>query len=146
LQAACALLPPHRASAIYETDPVDCPPDSHLFLNAVVALEWAGTAEQLHALTKAIEVKLGRPEDRSLNAPRVIDLDLLTFGQEMIGTPELQIPHPRLHLRRFVLEPFTELSPDLILPGFRLTVASLLANLVSAEPPLRKYLPSCLLP
>ncbi len=146
LQAACALLPPHRSSAVYETDPVDCPPDSLPFLNAVVAVEWAGTAQELHKITKGIEAKLGRPTNRSRNAPRLIDLDLLTFGPEIIATTELQIPHPRLHQRRFVLQPLADLSPDLILPGFTHNIASLLAHLDSPEPPLRQFSSSCLLP
>lgn len=145
LRAACALLPPHRASAVYETDPVDCPPDSQPFLNAVVAVEWHGSAQELHAITKGIESKLGRPTDRSRNAPRVIDLDLLTFGDEFISTAELQIPHPRLHVRRFVLQPLSDLSPDLILPRFTHNIAFLLAHLDSSEPPLRKFPSPCLL-
>jgi 2-amino-4-hydroxy-6-hydroxymethyldihydropteridine diphosphokinase len=146
LQAACALLPPHRSSVVYETDPVDCPPGSQPFLNAVVAVEWDGSAQALHEITKGIEAQLGRPTERSRNASRVIDLDLLTFGQEVITTAELQIPHPRLHQRRFVLQPLADLSPDLILPGFTHTIAFLLANLDSPEPPLRKFSFSCLLP
>jgi 2-amino-4-hydroxy-6-hydroxymethyldihydropteridine diphosphokinase len=145
LRAACAMLPPHTASGIYETAPVDCPPGSQAFLNAVVMLDWAGTAAELHTLTKSIEQQLGRPEQHSRNAPRLIDLDLLTFGDYIIHTESLQIPHPRMHLRRFVLQPLADLSADLILPGFPHTVAHLLAHLDSTEPPLRKFSNSCLL-
>jgi 2-amino-4-hydroxy-6-hydroxymethyldihydropteridine diphosphokinase len=146
LQAACGLLPVCAASAIYETDPVDCPAGSLSFFNAVVAVEWAGSAEELHGLTKEIEGRLGRPEVRGHHAPRVIDLDLLTFGQEVIATETLQIPHPRLHVRRFVLQPLVEISPDLILPGSAHNVAYLLSRLDSPEPALRPILPLCLLP
>ncbi len=146
LQAACALLPPHSSSAVYETDPVDCPPGSQPFLNAVVAVEWEGSAQALHEITKGIEAQLGRPADRSRHAPRVIDLDLLTFGNATVATSELQIPHPRLHVRRFVLQPLADLSPDLILPGFTHTIAALLAHLDSSEPPLRQFSSSCLSP
>ncbi len=129
LQAACALLPAHQLSAIYDTAPVDCPPGSQPFLNAVVELEWPHSAADLHALTQRIESQLGRPDERDHHAPRVIDLDLLTFGQEIIATDHLRIPHPRLHLRRFVLQPLAELAPTLLLPGHTQTIAQLLAAL-----------------
>lgn len=139
LQSARAALPVSRASAIYETDPVDCPPGSQAFLNCILEIEWEGSAQELHVITKGIEASQGRPDQRQRNAPRPIDVDLLSFGDEVIATPELIIPHPRLHLRRFVLQPFSELSPDLILPGFDRTLARLLAELVSSEPPLRRH-------
>lgn len=139
LRAARALLPATTASSIYETDPVDCPPGSLPFLNCVLQLDWPETATELHSLTKSIEAMLGRPDQHDRNSPRLIDLDLLAFGNESISTSTLQIPHPRMHLRRFVLQPLAEISPRLILPGFRLTVASLLAELNSPEPPLRLH-------
>lgn len=140
LQAARSRLPVIAASRIYETDPVDCPPGSQAFLNGVVIVEWPGTVSELHELTRDIEATLGRPETRERHAPRPIDLDLLSFGNEMVRTPDLIIPHPRLHLRRFVLEPFAEVRPTLILPGFTNSLAELLAALVSPEPSLRLHL------
>jgi 2-amino-4-hydroxy-6-hydroxymethyldihydropteridine diphosphokinase len=136
LHDACHQLPVTRVAPIYETDPVDCPPDSLPFLNSVVEIHWKDSASALHRLTKSIESTLGRPEVRDHHAPRPIDLDILAMGDAELHSPELIIPHPRLHLRRFVLQPFADLSPDLILPGFNHTLAELLLALKSDEPPL----------
>jgi 2-amino-4-hydroxy-6-hydroxymethyldihydropteridine diphosphokinase len=63
----------------------------------------------------------------------------LVYGDDVIHTAELEIPHPRLHLRRFVLQPLADVWPDLVLPGFAISVSLLLANLKSSEPPLRPF-------
>ena len=124
-----------RQSGIYQTAPVACPDDSPDFYNAVVSFHFAGSAGELHAFTRKLEQTLGR--ERSItNAPRTIDLDLLLFGDEIITSPDLQIPHPRLHLRRFVLEPLAEIHPDLQLPTMPKTAAELLEQLDSSEPAL----------
>ncbi len=125
------------SSSIYQTEPVHCPDDSPDFYNAVFSFSFDGTAAELHTHTRAIEKALGR-ERSVINAPRTIDIDLLLFGGEMIHTPDLQIPHPRLHLRRFVLQPLTEILPDLVLPGLNLSVSQQLAALDSPEPPLER--------
>jgi 2-amino-4-hydroxy-6-hydroxymethyldihydropteridine diphosphokinase len=76
----------------------------------------------------AIEVALGRPPDHPRNVSRKIDIDLLYFGDTKIDRKELQLPHPRMHLRKFVLQPLADIRPDLILPTERKTVRELLAQ------------------
>lgn len=124
-------------SSIYQTEPVSCPEDSPDFFNAVVSFEFASSAPELHAHTQRIEQTLGRARS-AINAPRTIDLDLLIFGENTIDTVVLQIPHPRLHLRRFVMEPLAEIHPDLLLPPQGIPIVTLLAQLQSTEPALHR--------
>lgn len=106
-----------------------------MFVNAVVGLEppQGETPESLLQKLRQLERKFGRQTKKVLNEPRPLDLDLIAFGQETRQTPELVLPHPRAHLRVFVLQPLSEIAPDLILPGQRKTVAHLLAELPSDE-------------
>jgi 2-amino-4-hydroxy-6-hydroxymethyldihydropteridine diphosphokinase len=121
---------PHlEVSPVYETAPVDCPAGSGAFLNAVAIVRWSGTPEALLEWLRGIESRLGRPRERAKNSPRSIDLDILYAGDAMLRTPELILPHPRLHERRFVLQPLCDLRPALLLPGMSGTVAELLAAL-----------------
>ncbi|HWD93477.1 MAG TPA: 2-amino-4-hydroxy-6-hydroxymethyldihydropteridine diphosphokinase [Verrucomicrobiae bacterium] len=126
---------PLAKSALFETTPVDCPPGSPPFLNAVAGLvPRAGeTPESLLAKLQKLELEFGRTVKKVLNEPRPLDLDLIAFGNETRATPQLTLPHPRAHLRRFVLEPLTEIAPGLILPGQGGSVATLLRQLTSAE-------------
>jgi 2-amino-4-hydroxy-6-hydroxymethyldihydropteridine diphosphokinase len=126
---------PIRCSALWRSTPVNCPPGSPSFINAVVVLEpVAGeTAESLLAKLQAIEREFGRRPKQVLNEPRPLDLDLVAFGEEVRAAPELTLPHPRAHLRRFVLAPLNEIAPDLVLPGQRRTVHELLDALGSDE-------------
>jgi 2-amino-4-hydroxy-6-hydroxymethyldihydropteridine diphosphokinase len=113
-------------SKLRETDPVgvvDQPP----FLNAAAALETELTPRELLDTLLAVERELGR-ERRERWGPRTIDLDLLLYGDETIDEPGLTVPHPRLHERRFALEPLLDLDPELAIPG-RGRVANLLAGL-----------------
>jgi 2-amino-4-hydroxy-6-hydroxymethyldihydropteridine diphosphokinase len=119
---------PILSSAIYETDPVDCEPDAQKFLNAVVEFDYEGDPVDLWKKLAAIEVALGRPPDHPRNVSRKIDIDLLYFGDTKIDRKELQLPHPRMHLRKFVLQPLADIRPDLILPTERKTVRELLAQ------------------
>ena len=125
---------PIRRSSLWRSPPVDCPPGSPDFLNAVAALlPLPGeTPESLLARLQALETGFGRAPKTVLNEPRPLDLDLITFGNELRSTPRLTLPHPRAHLRRFVLEPLAEIAPLLILPGQTRTVAQLAAGLQSA--------------
>ena len=114
-----------RVSSIYETEPVDYQ-DQPWFLNCVLEAE---TDMQPHALLqalRAIESQLGSKKEFA-KGPRKIDLDILLYGSETIDTPELQIPHPRMLLRRFVLAPLAELVPTLKHPTWNATAAQLLA-------------------
>ncbi len=122
---------PLLKSSLWRSAPVDCPPGSADFLNAVVALvPLAGeTPESLLRQLQALEREFGRTPKKVLNEPRPLDLDLIAFGDEMRYTKELILPHPRAHQRRFVLEPLNELAPNLVLAGQTRTVSELLASL-----------------
>jgi 2-amino-4-hydroxy-6-hydroxymethyldihydropteridine diphosphokinase len=127
---------PFLQAAIYQTEPLWCPPGSPFFYNTVVEIGYEGDPFELLELTQAIERKLGRTGTPERNAPRVIDVDLLYFGDRLIDAGNLVLPHPRLGERRFVLQPLAGIRPDLILPGHTRDIATLLADLVSEEPPL----------
>ena len=122
-------LPPLRCSAIYETEPVDCEKGAAKFFNAVIELGYAGHAIELRRELAAIERVLGRPAGHERNVSRPIDLDLLYFGEMMIESAELQLPHPRIVEREFVLRPLADIRPDLILPGQTEAVDALLLRL-----------------
>jgi len=120
-----------RRSPLIETAPVDCPPGSPNFVNAVVAIvpHSSETPESLLAKLRDLEKEFGRVPKTVMNEPRPLDLDLIAFGHETRNTEHLVLPHPRAHLRRFVLQPLSEIAPDLVLPGQMKTVAKLLAEL-----------------
>ena len=120
---------PLLSSSIYETEPVDCEPGAAKFLNAVLELDYQGDPIALWRDLKKIESSLGRPPNHERNVSRNIDIDLLYFGDVKIDTGELVLPHPRMHLRRFVLQPLAEIDPDLLLPNQTKTVRELLASL-----------------
>ncbi|MFT3710429.1 MAG: 2-amino-4-hydroxy-6-hydroxymethyldihydropteridine diphosphokinase [Archangium sp.] len=94
------------------------------YLNTVVALDTPLDVSSLHLVLKRIEKLMGRRVTTRW-APRIIDLDLLLFGSEIIETKELTVPHPRMHERAFVLEPLTVLAPEAVHPGFGRTVREL---------------------
>lgn len=123
---------PILASAIYETEPVGCEERAENFLNAVVEFEYSGEAVPLLAELRAIEKSMGRPTHHPRNISRTIDLDLLYFGEKEIDTEELQLPHPRITQREFVLRPLADINPDLILPRQTESIRSLLARLENA--------------
>ena len=120
---------PARASRVYETEPVGTGTDAGAFLNAVLDVEYAGEPQTLLAALQAIEAKLGRPSRHPQNAPRTIDLDILYFGNRVLRGDGIAIPHPRLHLRRFVLAPLADVCPELVPPGMSESVAAMLAQL-----------------
>jgi len=126
---------PVRRSSLWQSTPVDCPPDSPLFVNAVVGLvpRSGETPESLLEKLQALEREFGRRPSQVRNAPRRLDLDLIAFGIEVRDTPSLRLPHPRAAQRRFVLAPLAELAPALILPGQTRTVRQLLKGLRTAE-------------
>lgn len=120
---------PIVCSAIYETEPVDCEPGAAPFLNAVMEIDFTGNAIDLLPNLKQIEISMGRPTDHGRNTSRKIDIDLLYFGDAKIDEAQLHLPHPRMHERRFVLQPLADIRPDLVLPAQTKTVRELLALL-----------------
>jgi 2-amino-4-hydroxy-6-hydroxymethyldihydropteridine diphosphokinase len=124
-----------RESPRVETAPVDCPPGSPPFLNSVAEIEVDTvilTPLNLLAELQEYEIERGRSPIREINSPRPLDLDIIYYGIERFDQMGLVIPHPRAHLRRFVLEPLSHLRPDLVLPGQTKTVQKLLENLPPA--------------
>jgi len=121
--------PPILSSAIYETDPVDCEPGAQKFLNAVVEFDYEADPVSLLEPLIRIEEALGRRRDHRKNVSRTIDIDLLYCGDRNFEDERLQLPHPRMYLRKFVLQPLADIRPDLILPGQTQTVDDLLAKL-----------------
>lgn len=108
---------------VYLTEPVNCPPGSPDFLNTVVEISYDGSPEELLERTQEFQRLLGRTESPVRNAPRVIDIDLLYFGAEIVTTGTLELPHPRITMRQFVLRPLADIRPELVLPGSALTVS-----------------------
>ena len=102
-----------RISGIYETDPCNCPPGSPRFLNLTAKVKTNLSAEALLGELSGIEADLGRKDERK-NSSRPIDLDILFYGNKIINSPRLKIPHPRLKERDFVLKPLKEIAPALI--------------------------------
>src|SRR5438876_12258402 len=120
---------PVFSAGIYETEPVDCEPGASKFLNTVIEFDFEGDPLQLLEQLARIEESLGRKRDHPKNVSRRIDIDLLYCGDQQIDNERLQLPHPRMHLRAFVLRPLADIRPDLILPGQKKTVAELLQDL-----------------
>ena len=114
-------------SSFRETEPVGYA-DQPAFLNAAAAIETELSPRNLLERLLAVETSLGRKREGPTGGPRTIDLDLLLYGDEVIDDTRLRVPHPRLHERRFALEPLVELDPTLVVPG-RGPVAALLAGL-----------------
>jgi 2-amino-4-hydroxy-6-hydroxymethyldihydropteridine diphosphokinase len=113
-------------SELRETEPVGVG-EQPRYLNGAVALDTTRSARDLLARLLAVEQRFGRVRVPGEHGPRTLDLDLLLYGEEEIDEPGLTVPHPRLHERRFVLEPLAELAPGLVVPG-RGPVESLLSG------------------
>ena len=124
-----------KASSLYLTSPIDCPPDTPYFVNGIVVMEVEGelTPEDFLQHLQSIEAALGRVASPIKNAPRALDLDLISFAEIRQSAANLILPHPRAATRRFVLEPLAELLPDLRLPGHTATVQELIAELPEGQ-------------
>jgi len=115
-----------RVSKIYETEPVDYL-EQGWFLNCVVEAETSLTALELLRRLRGIESQMGSTKAFA-KGPRIIDLDILFFGDAIVDAPELQVPHPRMAERRFVLVPLAELAPELRHPVSRQSAVEMLAK------------------
>jgi 2-amino-4-hydroxy-6-hydroxymethyldihydropteridine diphosphokinase len=136
---------PILKSSLWQTSPVNCPPGSPVFMNAIIGLVPRAdeTPESLLAKLQSLEKEFGRQTRTTLNKPRPLDLDLIMFGNEIRpaapkrsksgNSAELTLPHPRAHLRRFVLQPLSEIAPDLVMLGQTKSVLDLLCDLPEAE-------------
>jgi 2-amino-4-hydroxy-6-hydroxymethyldihydropteridine diphosphokinase len=132
LRAAIAALPElgvqiKKVSSIYETEPVDFL-EQPWFLNCVVEGETTVPPLALLKELRELERRMGSKK-LVARGPRLIDLDILVYGEQTIDSPELQVPHPRMHVRRFVLAPLAEIVPDLKHPSWSATAAQLLSGL-----------------
>jgi 2-amino-4-hydroxy-6-hydroxymethyldihydropteridine diphosphokinase len=121
-----------KVSSFYETEPVGGPPGQGMFLNAAAVLETTLGPFALLRVLRQIEETYGRV--RSVRwGERSLDLDLLLFGDQIVDTAELTVPHARLALRRFVLEPLAEIAPDALHPVTNRTIAELLSDLQESQ-------------
>jgi 2-amino-4-hydroxy-6-hydroxymethyldihydropteridine diphosphokinase len=142
LRSAIAALPSanlhvSKVSSLYETEPVDYV-DQPWFLNCVVAGATESQPAELLRALRAIETQLGSKKAFA-KGPRLLDIDILLFGDESIDTPELQVPHPRMLDRKFVLAPLAEIAPQLQHPSWSANVMDLLTR--SADPSIVRPLP-----
>jgi len=126
---------PLRKSSLWKTTPVDCPPGSPPFVNAMVGLVPFPdeTPESLLEKLQQLEKEFGRQPKKVPNEARPLDLDLIAFGNENRFSEKLILPHPRAHERRFVLHPLSEIAPNLVLPGQEKPVSKLLEALARDE-------------
>ena len=139
IRDACALLSRGgvlypKMSPLYQTAPVACEPGTPPFLNAVVVGRWGGEATSLLRLCQKIERRLGRPRQHSSRVARVIDVDVLLFGRDVVDEERLVVPHPQLRDRLFVLAPLRDVAPGWRVPPDDVRVADLCQRLLSATP------------
>jgi len=127
-------------SSLYLSEPIDCPAETAHFINAIVCLQLpkSSSPDALLRAMQAIESSFGRrrdstPQDLPINLPRTLDLDLICFGNQLLSSDFLTLPHPRAHQRRFVLEPLAEIAPQLVLPAQNLPVEELLRLLSDSQ-------------
>jgi len=117
------------ASRVYETEPVGCEPGAGEFLNAILEIEYDSDPTALLEKLLQIEESLGRDRDHGRNFSRKIDIDLLYADDLTVNNERLQLPHPRLRQRKFVLQPLAEIRPGLVLPNGTESVSELLAQI-----------------
>lgn len=125
-----------EVSSLYETEPVDFT-DQPWFLNCAVAVRTELIPREFLAGILAIEKSMGR-ERTQPKGPRVIDIDILLFGQQTVNTPQLTVPHPAMAERRFVLEPLAEIAPEAVHPILKKTIRELKGALSNAAGKVKK--------
>lgn len=118
-----------RVSSLYETEPVGV--QGSWFLNAVAEMETSLVPQDLLKTLWQVEEACGRPPVRQRGEARVMDVDMLLYGDRVLTEPNLQVPHPQMHLRRFVVVPLAELNPGLVHPRLGIRIDDLLAGLPS---------------
>ncbi len=126
-----------RVSSLYETEPVEFL-NQPWFLNCVVELQTEKMPRNLLSAMLEIERAMGRRRTIA-KGPRTIDLDLLLFATSVVKTPDLTVPHPAMHERRFVLEPLAEIAPDVRHPVLRQSAREMLASLPKGSPAVRRF-------
>lgn len=117
-----------RFSSVYETEPVDCPLGSPWFLNAAAELLCSLQPLPLLHRLQAFERSSGRPAVRERNTPRTVDLDVLYVGDVVMSGPPLELPHPRIAARPFVVVPLAEIAPAFVLPKSASSIGALAAD------------------
>jgi 2-amino-4-hydroxy-6-hydroxymethyldihydropteridine diphosphokinase len=130
-----------QVSAFYETQPVEVQGEQPWFLNCVLAMETELMPLEFLSRMLAVEQSMGRIRTEP-KGPRTIDIDILLFGNEVLDMPELTIPHPAMHQRRFVLEPLAEIAPAVVHPVLKRTVRELLDSLPADSGLVNKPLPN----
>ena len=117
------------ASRVYETEPVNCEPGAGKFLNAILEIEYDGDPTELLEKLIRIEESLGRERNHARSVSRKIDIDILYADELTVNNEKLELPHPRMQERPFVLQPLADIRPDLVLPMQKSTIRELLAQI-----------------
>jgi 2-amino-4-hydroxy-6-hydroxymethyldihydropteridine diphosphokinase len=130
-----------QVSAFYETQPVEVQKEQPWFLNCALAMETELMPLEFLSRMLAVERSMGRVRTEP-KGPRTIDIDIVLFGNAVIDTPELTVPHPAMHQRRFVLEPLVEIAPAIVHPVLKRTVRDLLDSLPADSGLVNKPLPN----
>ncbi|MGC1373355.1 MAG: 2-amino-4-hydroxy-6-hydroxymethyldihydropteridine diphosphokinase [Candidatus Sulfotelmatobacter sp.] len=120
-----------KVSSFYETEPMEFT-EQPWFLNCAVELETGEGSHELMATILRIEQEMGRRRVQQ-KGPRLIDIDILLFDNEVVSSDDLTIPHPAMHQRRFVLEPLAEIAPEVVHPVFKKTIRELLDALPEGQ-------------